>query len=127
MEIVDGPIRGDRDWHCLSQPSPSLRKHSAVSSAQVWFSSASVQPDPAQFAPSMIISLANEARGQSSPMAIRVHSTRSIAASKALWSGVSLHDVCYAVGRTSMHTYVWFYNMDLDSTPGFQELMSQQC
>ncbi|CAM4528872.1 unnamed protein product [Leuciscus chuanchicus] len=52
------------------------------------------------------ISLAYEAAGQPSPMAVRSHSTRSMAASKALISGVSLQDVCDAAGWSSPHTFV---------------------
>ncbi|CAM4555428.1 unnamed protein product [Leuciscus chuanchicus] len=50
------------------------------------------------------ISLAYEAAGQPSPLAVRSHSTRSMAASKALISGVSLQDVCDAAGWSSPHT-----------------------
>ncbi|XDV42419.1 hypothetical protein PO909_011085 [Leuciscus waleckii] len=52
------------------------------------------------------ISLAYEAAGQPSPLAVRSHSTRSMAASKALISGVSLQDVCDAAGWSSPHTFV---------------------
>ncbi|XDV19881.1 hypothetical protein PO909_025279 [Leuciscus waleckii] len=70
------------------------------------------------------ISLAYEAAGQPSPLAVRSHSTRSMAASKALISGVSLQDVCDAAGWSSPHTFVRFYSLDLDSTPGSQVLSS---
>ncbi|CAM4733226.1 unnamed protein product [Leuciscus chuanchicus] len=66
------------------------------------------------------ISLAYEAAGQPSPLAVWSHSTRSMAASKALKSGVSLQDVCDAAGWSSPHTFVRFYSLDLDSTPGSQ-------
>ncbi|CAM4589530.1 unnamed protein product [Leuciscus chuanchicus] len=66
------------------------------------------------------ISLAYEAAGQPSPWAVRSHSTRSMAASKALISGVSLQDVCDAAGWSSPHTFVRCYSLDLDSTPGSQ-------
>ncbi|XDV36609.1 hypothetical protein PO909_006355 [Leuciscus waleckii] len=66
------------------------------------------------------ISLAYEAAGQPSPLAFRSHSTRSMAASKALISGVSLQDVCDAAGWSSPHTFARFYSLDLDSTPGSQ-------
>ncbi len=44
------------------------------------------------------ISLAYELAGQPSPMAVRSHSTRSMAASKALISEVALQEVCDAAG-----------------------------
>ncbi len=70
------------------------------------------------------ISLAYESAGQPSPMAVRSHSTRSMAASKALISGVTLQEVCDAAGWSSPHTFVRFYSLDLDSTPGSQVLSS---
>ncbi len=54
------------------------------------------------------ISLAYESAGQPSPMAVRSYSTRSMAASKALISGVALQEVCDAVGWSSPHTFVRF-------------------
>ncbi len=71
-----------------------------------------------------VISLAYELAGQSSPMAVRSHSTRSKVASKALISGVALQEVCDATGWSSPHTFVRFYSLDLDSTPGSQVLLS---
>ena len=70
------------------------------------------------------ISLAYEAAGQPSPLAVRSHSTRSMAAFKAHISGVSLQDVCHAAGWSSPHTFVRFYSLDLDSTPGSHILSS---
>ncbi len=70
------------------------------------------------------ISLAYDSAGQTSPMAVRSHSTRSMAASKALISGVALQEVCDAAGWSSPHTFVRFYSLDLDSTPGSQVLLS---
>ena len=70
------------------------------------------------------ISLAFESDGQPSPMAVRSHSTRSMAASKALMSGVALKDVCDAAGWSSPHTFVRFYSLDLDFTPGSHVLSS---
>ncbi len=56
------------------------------------------------------ISLAYESAGQPPPMAVRSHSTRSMAASKALISGVALQEVCDAAGCSSPHTFVRFYS-----------------
>ncbi len=64
------------------------------------------------------ISLAYESAGQPSPMAVRSHSTRSMVASKALISGVALQEVCDATCWSSPHTFIRFYSLDLDSTPG---------
>lgn len=70
------------------------------------------------------ISLAYGSAHQPSPLAVRAHSTRSMAASTALLSGVSLQDVCDAAGWSSPHTFVRFYSLDLSSTPGAQVLSS---
>ncbi len=70
------------------------------------------------------ISLAYESAGQPYPMGVRSHSTRSMAVSKALISGVALQEVCDATGRSSPHTFIRFYSLDLDSTPGSQVLLS---
>ncbi len=51
-----------------------------------------------------------ESAGQPPPMAVRSHSTRSMAASKALISGVALQEVCDAAGCSSPHTFVRFYS-----------------
>lgn len=33
-----------------------------------------------------------------------------------LWSGVSLQNACHVADWSSPHTFVWFYNLDLDCT-----------
>jgi len=70
------------------------------------------------------ISLAYEASGQPSPLAIRAHSTMNMAASKALWSGVSVQDVCDAAGWPSLRTFINFYNLYLGAAPGLLVLSS---
>ncbi len=70
------------------------------------------------------ISLAYESAGQPTPMAVRSHSTRSMAASKVLISGVALQEVCDAAGWSSPHIFIRFYSLDLDSIPGYQVLSS---
>ncbi len=70
------------------------------------------------------ISLAYDSSGLPSPMGVRAHSTRSMAASKAISLGVALQDICAAAGKSSPHTFVCFYNLDLASTPGSQVLSS---
>ncbi len=44
------------------------------------------------------IPLAYEVRGLSSPLSVRVHSTRSVASSQALFRVVPLEDICVAAG-----------------------------
>ncbi len=70
------------------------------------------------------ISLAYESSCLPSPMGVRVHSTRSMAASKAFSLGVALQNICAAAGWSSPHSFVRFYNLDLASTPGSQVLSS---
>ncbi|XP_077094729.1 uncharacterized protein LOC143746656 [Siphateles boraxobius] len=68
------------------------------------------------------ISLAYEVRGLPSPLSIKAHSTRSVASSQALFRGALLGDICVAAGWSSPHTFVRFYSLDLDMTPGSQVL-----
>ncbi|MGL4804411.1 MAG: hypothetical protein ACRC15_04575, partial [Cetobacterium sp.] len=70
------------------------------------------------------ISLAYQASGQPCPLAVRAHSTRSMAATRALISGVSLKEVCDAAGWSSPLTFVRYYNLDLDANPGSAVLLS---
>ncbi len=59
------------------------------------------------------ISLAYESAGQHYAMAVRSHSTRSMAASKALISGVALQEVCDAAGWSSPHKFIRFFGPGL--------------
>ncbi len=68
------------------------------------------------------ILLAYEVRGLPSPLSVRAHSTRSVASSQALFRGVPLEEICVAAGWSSPHTFVRFYNLDLDTAPGSQVL-----
>jgi len=52
------------------------------------------------------------------------HFTRSMASSRALWSGASIQEVCHAVGWSSPHTFVRFYSLDLQATSGSQAFIS---
>ncbi|XDV35947.1 hypothetical protein PO909_005809 [Leuciscus waleckii] len=70
------------------------------------------------------ISLAYESSGLPCPLAVRAHSTRSMAASKALLSGVSLQEVCDAAGWSSPLTFVRFYSLDLEAASGSQVLLT---
>ncbi len=67
-------------------------------------------------------SLAYEARNLPSPLSLRAHSTRGVASSQALFRGVPLEDICVAAGWSSPHTFVRFYNLDIDTAPGSQIL-----
>ncbi len=68
------------------------------------------------------ISLAYELRGLPSTLSVWAHSTRSVPSSKALFRRVLLEDICVAAGRSSLHTFIRFYNLDLDTAPGSQVL-----
>ncbi len=68
------------------------------------------------------ISLAYEARNLPSPLSLRAHSTRGVASSQALFRGVPLEDICVAAGWSSPHTFVKFYDLDVDTAPGSQIL-----
>ncbi len=68
------------------------------------------------------ISLAYEVRNLPSPLSLRAHSTRGVASSQALFRGVPLEDICVAAGWSSPHTFVRFYNLDVDTAPGSQVL-----
>ncbi len=68
------------------------------------------------------ISLAYETQNLPSPLSLRAHSTRGVASSQALFRGVPLEDICVAAGWYSSHTFVRFYNLDIDTAPGSQVL-----
>lgn len=70
------------------------------------------------------ISFAYGASVRPSPLTVRAHSTRGMAASKALWAGASVQDVCDAAGWSSPLTFVQFYKLDLTPTPGSLVLRS---
>ncbi len=59
-------------------------------------------------------------RSLSSPLDIRANSTRGVASSTVLFRGVPLEDICMAAGWSSPHTFVKFYNLDVNITPGSQ-------
>ncbi len=59
-------------------------------------------------------------RNLSSPLDIRANSTRGVASSTVLFRGVPLEDICMAAGWSSPHTFVKFYNLDVNTTPGSQ-------
>ncbi|XP_056093378.1 uncharacterized protein LOC130072339 [Rhinichthys klamathensis goyatoka] len=60
--------------------------------------------------------MAYEAKGVQPPRGIRAHSTRGLAASWALFRGVSLQDICSAASWASPHTFVRYYRLDVTRT-----------
>lgn len=52
-----------------------------------------------------------------SPLGFRAHSSWS-GASNVLAKGASLQDVCGVAVWSSPHTFIKFYSLDMDSTPG---------
>ncbi len=69
------------------------------------------------------ISLAYEAWNLPSPLSLRAHSTRGVASSQALFRGVPLEDICVAAGWSSPHTFVKFYNLDVDTASRFPDFV----
>ncbi len=58
-----------------------------------------------------------------SPLGVKAHSTRSVAASKAFLAGVPMQDICNAAGWSTPLTFVRFYDLDLRATPGSSVLL----
>ncbi len=65
---------------------------------------------------------AYEVRSLLSPLDIRAHSTRGVASSTALFRGVPLEDIFLVAAWSSPHTFVKFYNLDVNTAPGSQVL-----
>ncbi len=57
------------------------------------------------------INIAYESSDLSSPMGVKAHSTRSLAASKAFLAGVPIQDICNAAGWSTPLTFVRFYGL----------------
>ncbi|KAL0148327.1 hypothetical protein M9458_056389 [Cirrhinus mrigala] len=53
-----------------------------------------------------------------SPLGVKAHSTRSMAASKAFLAGVPMQDICNAAGWSTPLTFVRFYDLDMRVSPG---------
>ncbi|XP_056619862.1 uncharacterized protein LOC130434030 [Triplophysa dalaica] len=60
------------------------------------------------------ISLAYQSTGQPCPLAVRAHSTRSMASSWALAQGATLADICRAAGWATSSTFVRFYDLRVE-------------
>ncbi len=61
-------------------------------------------------------------RGLSPPLGIRAHFSRGWPPPKLCLEGVPLEDICMAAGWSFAHTFVRFYNLDVNKTPGSQVL-----
>ncbi len=64
------------------------------------------------------INTAYESSQLPSPMGVRAHSTRGVAASKAFFAGVSMQDICNTARWSTPLTFVRFYDLDMRATPG---------
>ncbi len=62
------------------------------------------------------INIAYEASDLPSPMGVKAHSTRSVAASKAFLAGVPMQDICNTAGWSTPLTFVRFYGLDMRAT-----------
>ncbi len=69
------------------------------------------------------IIVAYESSDLLSPLGVKAHSTRGMAASKAFLAGVPIQDICDAAGLSTPLTFVRFYNLDLQATPGSSVLL----
>ncbi len=69
------------------------------------------------------ITVAYESSDLPSPLGVKAHSTRSVAASKAFLAGVPMQDICNAAGWSTPLTFVRFYDLDLRATPGSSVLL----
>ena len=61
------------------------------------------------------IALAYTSQGLLPPSGLRAHSTRGLAASWALFRGVSVQDICAAASWSSPLTFVRFYRLDVSA------------
>ncbi|KAL0161749.1 hypothetical protein M9458_045474, partial [Cirrhinus mrigala] len=71
------------------------------------------------------VTLAYESSDLPSPLGVKAHSTRSMAVSKAFLSEVPLSDICNAAGWSTPLTFVRFYGLDIQATPGSSILSSK--
>ncbi|XDV16326.1 hypothetical protein PO909_016093 [Leuciscus waleckii] len=70
------------------------------------------------------ISMAYQVRNLPSPFAVRAHSTRGMASSRALLSGATIQEVCDTTGWATPHTFIRFFSLDIPLTPGTLVLSS---
>ena len=62
------------------------------------------------------ITMAYSAAGKPPPTGIKAHSTRGVASSRALLSGVSVGDMCAVASWSNHHTFVKYYSLDMGGT-----------
>ncbi|KAI2649139.1 Leucine--tRNA ligase [Labeo rohita] len=61
------------------------------------------------------VALAYSSKGVECPIGVCAHSTRGLASSWAWANGISIQDICTAVGWSSPSTFARFYNLDVSS------------
>ncbi|KAK3572865.1 hypothetical protein QTP86_009050 [Hemibagrus guttatus] len=64
-------------------------------------------------------SQAYEVHCAASPLENKAYFTRGITLSSTLARGVSLEDICAVADWSYLHIYIRFYNLELDTTPGY--------
>ncbi len=69
------------------------------------------------------ITVAYESSDLPSPLGVKAHSTRCMAASKAFLAGVPMQVICDAAWWSTALTFVRFYDLDLQTTPGSSLLL----
>ncbi len=72
------------------------------------------------------IKLAYSVKGQLLPGNLRAHSTRGMAASWAIFKGISMEDVCVAADWALPHTFVRFYKLDVTKSALVQAVLEAQ-
>ena len=70
------------------------------------------------------IQLAYSTAGKQAPGRLRAHSTRGVAASWALFKGVSVQDLCAAASWSSPLTFARFYSLNVTAQPVAQAVLS---
>ncbi len=58
-----------------------------------------------------------------SPLGVKAHSKRSVAASKTFLAGVPMQDICNTAGWATPLVFVRFYDLDLRATPSSSVLL----
>ncbi len=69
------------------------------------------------------ITVSYESPDLPSPLGVKTHSTRSMAASKAFLAGVLMQDICDTAGWSTLLKFVRFYDLYLRATPGSSVLL----
>ncbi len=70
------------------------------------------------------ITVAYESSDLPSPLGVKAHTTRSMAASKVFLAGVPMQDICDTAGWSTPLTFIRFYDLDLQATSGSSVLLS---